>query len=194
MASEKAGFYDIESNIKDYIKNRDDNDSRFLIEILAKHLKSQSTVLELGMGDGRDLDILKESYQAVGSDYSQIFLDSYRKKHPKADLISLEARTLKTTRKFDCIYSNKVLHHLSKNDLKVSLTRQKPLLNKNGILFHTFWSGNNEATYHDLKFIRYEMYYLEKIVQKHYEVIEIDTYGELLKNDSIYLILKTKSK
>ena len=183
-------FYDIEKNVREYIEMCEGMDGRFLIEILKKHLKPNSTVLELGMGSGNDLQILNKTYQATGSDYSQAFLDIYKEKNPKADLILLDSVTLRTNRKFDCVYSNKVLHHLSRNNLKQSFKHQKKLLNKNGILFHTFWKGTKEETFQDLHFIQYEIDELKGLVKKDYEIIQIDPYREMIKNDSIYLILK----
>ena len=73
------------------------------------------------MGPGKDLDMLAKHYQVTGSDLSGVFLDLYRKKHKDADLLLLDAVSLKTDREWQGIYSNKVLHHLSKEELSESL-------------------------------------------------------------------------
>ncbi len=148
-------FFDNEKNVKEYIEACEGKDGGFLIEILKKYLEPNSTVLEIGIGAGKDFEILSETFKTTGSDNSQLFLDIYKQKNPDTDLILLDAATLETDRKFDCIYSNKVLHHLSKQDFKKSLKLQKELLNNNGILFHTFWLGEKEAKYQDLNFIQY---------------------------------------
>jgi len=57
-------------------------DGRQLIEILNTHLKKGSSVLELVMGPGVGLDILNESFQATGSDASNVFVNRYRKRTP----------------------------------------------------------------------------------------------------------------
>lgn len=183
-------FFDLEKNVKEYIEACEGIDGRFLIEILKKYLKPNATVLEIGIGAGKDLDILSQTYQTTGSDNSQIFLDIYKQKNPDADLILLDAVTLNTDRKFDCIYSNKVLHHLSKQDFKKSVKLQKGLLNNNGILFHTFWLGEKEAKYQDLNFIQYKINNLQDLFEKEFRLIKIDTYQEMTINDSIYLIFK----
>jgi cyclopropane fatty-acyl-phospholipid synthase-like methyltransferase len=183
-------FFDIEQNVRDYIEAREGMDGKFLIEILKKHLKPKSKVLELGMGDGKDLDILNEIFNATGSDNSKIFLDIYKQKTPTADLLLLDAVTLKTKRKFDCIYSNKVLHHLTLEDLKKSLKKQKVLLKNNGILFHTFWHGGKKEQFQDLNFIHYKIDELKEITAKDFNLIEIDTYKEMVANDSFYIILQ----
>ncbi len=65
-----------------------------------------------------------------------MFVDKYKKGNPEADLLKLDAVTLPTNKMFDCIYSNKVLHHLTREDLKKSIQRQSEIVNPNGIVFH----------------------------------------------------------
>ena len=186
----KEGFFDVEKNVREYIEMREGMDGKLLITTLKKHLKLNSTVLELGMGSGNDLDILNKSFIATGSDYSQMFLDIYKEKKPSADLLRLDAVTLKISRTFDCIYSNKVLHHLTKKDLALSFKKQKNLLNPNGILFHTFWLGNKEEKFQDLRFIQYEIDHLKEMTKSDYDLIEIKPYAEMNANDSFYIILR----
>ncbi|HIA66871.1 TPA: class I SAM-dependent methyltransferase [Candidatus Poribacteria bacterium] len=71
-------------------------------------------------------------------------LQLYREKQPEADLLKLDATTIETDRSFDCIYSNKVLHHLSKSDLRYSFTCQQQLLTDGGLLMHSFWYSDKE--------------------------------------------------
>ncbi len=123
------GFFDTAKGVEQYIKMAEGYDGAELIKILKKYLPENSTVLEIGIGPGKDLDILKKLYTVTGSDNSQIFLDKYKKNHPDTNLLLLDAVTMKTDRRFDCIYSNKVLHHLTKEDLTKSLQRQKEMLN-----------------------------------------------------------------
>lgn len=167
-------------------------DGKSLIDILKKFLPKGSTVLELGVGPGKDLKLLKKYYTVTGSDISKIFLDLYRKNNPQADLMLLDAITVKTDRKFDCIYSNKVLHHLSKTELRESLRRQDIALKKDGILFHSFWKGSKEEEEFGLKFVYYTKKKLIKMIGNIFEILQIDEYGEMKDNDSIYLILKKK--
>jgi len=183
-------FFDVEENVEKYIEMYEGMDERFLIDVLKKHLKPNSTVLELGMGQGRDLDILNETFRATGSDYSQIFLDIYRKNNPNSNLLLLNAETLETNKRFDAIFSNKVLHHLSKENLQKSIVRQQQLLNKNGILFHTFWEGSELTKFQDLSFQKYRKEEIVKMFSNDYEVLEIESYEEMIENDSIYTVLK----
>ncbi|MDH5586814.1 MAG: class I SAM-dependent methyltransferase [Nitrospirota bacterium] len=100
-------------------------DGRELIEVLRKHLPDSASVLELGMGPGIDLKMLNKHFRATGSDNSQFFLDRFRDSDSKTDLMYLDAVELDTERSFDCIYSDKVLHHLTDEELTASLCRQK---------------------------------------------------------------------
>ena len=186
------GFFDTEKGVEQYIKMAEGYDGAELINILQKYLPENSTVLELGIGPGKDMDILKKSYAVTGSDYSQVFLDKYEEKHKDADLLLLDAVTMPTDRKFDCIYSNKVLHHLTKEDLIKSLQRQKEMLNPNGIAFHSFWKGNKVEEIEGLLFTYYETEDLKKITESNFDVLAIETYTEMEKDDSIYVALMAR--
>ena len=83
------------------------------------------------MGSGKDLDILNKTFKVTGTDLSNVFVEKYKKKYKDADVFVLDAITLKTERKFDCIYSNKTLQHLKKSEFEQSLKKQKELLNPN---------------------------------------------------------------
>lgn len=149
-------YYDDPKNVEEYIRLADGYDGRALVDLLCDHLPAGSTVLELGMGPGKDLEMLSEHFEAIGSDSSSIFLDRYRQQHPDADLLQLDARTLETDRRFDCIYSNKVLHHLAALELSDSLDRQWTLLNPGGLLLHALWYGDGEETHGGMRFFYYD--------------------------------------
>ena len=183
-------YFKTEKNVMEYIKMAEGYDGRELIEILKKHLPTGSTVLELGMGPGVDLDILKSDYTVTGSDYSKVFLDLYKKKHPNADLILLDAITMNTHRKFDCIYSNKVLVHLTRQDLKKSLERQLEVLNSGGIVYHSFWKGDRTEDMHGVHFEYYTESYLTELFNNNYELLDVQVYEEMDEDDSIYVIAK----
>jgi len=152
-------YYEQEKNVDAYIQMAEGYDGRELITELVQYLPRDSSVLEIGMGSGTDLAILEKYYKdqghVTGSDYSKIFIDRYRKQNPDADLIVLNAVTLKTDRKFDGLYSNKVLIHLNREELKKSIKRQAHILKPEGIIYHSFWRGDKEESYDGLLFIYY---------------------------------------
>ena len=107
------GYYDSEENVQEYVEMAEGYDGRELVAVLARYLAPGATVLELGMGPGKDLALLAAHFQVAGSDSSRVFVDRYRRAHPDADLLLLDAATMDTDRRFDGIYSNKVLQHLT---------------------------------------------------------------------------------
>lgn len=185
-------FYDDEKNVQTYLEMAEGYDGAELIQVLRDYLPTGSTVLELGMGPGKDLDILRQGYLVTGSDKSQIFLDLYRQKHPQADLLLLDAVTLKTDRQFDCIYSNKVLHHLDHPELKQSWQRQKDILLPGGLAFHSFWSGDQTEEHQGLRFTYYTEAMLTSVIDSHWEILLMERYAEMDLDDSIYVLLRKK--
>jgi hypothetical protein len=84
------------------------------------------------------------------------------------------------------------LHHLTREYLRKSLQRQKELLNSDGILFHSFWKGNKSEEIEGLLFTYYEMEYLKEIVESDFDVLAMETYTEMEKDDSIYAVLRIR--
>lgn len=185
-------FYDEEENVLNYIKMAEGYDGKEFIPILRKYLMENSSVLELGMGPGKDIELLSQFFQVTGSDNSELFLERFRKDHPDADLILLDAATLETERIFDCIYSNKVLYHLSKTELKESFQKQAKLLANDGVLFHTFWYGDLEEIHSGLQMVYYTQETISKLIGNELEHIEFQMYSEMEKNDSFYIVLRKK--
>jgi trans-aconitate methyltransferase len=136
------GYFDSKVIVEAYIKSTEGVDGRRLVEALRKYLRKGSRVLELGMGPGKDFEILSEFFQITGSDNSKLFLERYWKRNASADLVLLDAVRMNINGRFGSIYSNKVLHHLTKEELQESLNGQLEVLNSNGILFHSFWYGD----------------------------------------------------
>ncbi len=186
------GYFDDRKHAEEYIEMAEGYDARELIEVLQRYLPEGATLLELGMGPGTDLDLLSQIYQVTGSDSAQTFLDIYREQNSEADLMLLDAATLDTDRKFDGIYSNKVLHHLTEDELAQSLLRQKATLNPQGILFHSFWYGEEEEFFHGLRFRQYTEEMLLRIIKPHFEVLAMERYTEMEDDDSVYLVLRKR--
>jgi trans-aconitate methyltransferase len=185
-------FFKDKSNVEEYINMAAGYDGRELIQILKSVLKKGASLLEIGMGPGVDLDILKEDFKVTGSDYSEIFLDKYRERCPDADLLCLDAINLETERSFDALYSNKVLHHLQKEELEKSLNRQISLLNEKGILCHSFWRGNKQEEMRGLFFQYYMEDDISKLLEASFEILRIDIYEEFEKDDSFLILARKK--
>lgn len=183
-------FYSDPNKVKQYIQMAEGYDGKELIARFRKHLAKGCTVLELGMGPGKDLDMLAKDYQVTGSDLSTVFLDLYRKEHKDADLLQLDAVSLQTEREWQGIYSNKVLHHLSKKELSRSLLRQRELIELHGIALHSFWKGSEVEEYEGLKAYQYEQGDLVGVVPEGFRILELSVYSEMDPDDSLCLILQ----
>jgi trans-aconitate methyltransferase len=186
-------FYDTPEGVQEYVDMVERADGGALIEVLGRHLPAGSTVLEIGMGPGTDLDILSRTYVATGSDRSRAFLERYRTIRPAADLLELDAATLRTDRTFDAIYSNKVLHHLTREALSVSLLRQSERLKPGGLLMHSFWYGEKEETIVGLRFVYYMEAALIALVTDRFEIVEMRRYEEINVDDSIWVLLRVRA-
>lgn len=184
------GFYDKEENIESYSKFTPTHDGAELIRVLRRYLDEDSTVLELGIGPGKDFERLSKNYTVTGSDHSPVFLDRYRRQNPRAELIQLDARTLDTDKTFDCIYSNKVLIHLTRDELRLSLLRQRELLNANGLLLHSFWHGDKEDVYADLRITYYTEQQIRDVMKNSFEILEINKHAKMTEGDSVYVLAR----
>lgn len=169
------------------------NDGSELIKILNNYIPKSSSVLLIGMGSGRDFQNLSNYYNVTGSDFSKLLLSVYQKVHPEADLITLDPIELETKRFFDAVYSNKVLHQMSENELIQSLSKQSQILNPGGYALHSFWSGNKEEDHHGLKWIYYTEEAISDLIPSEFEIVELKTYKERIDHDSLYIVLRKKS-
>lgn len=117
------GYYDDKENVEQYIRMAASYDGKLLVDAIGKYLPNGSRVLELGMGPGKDLLMLKQVYQVIGSDSSAIFVERFRKLHPNIRVALLDAVTIETDEQYHGIYSNKVLYHLTRDELIASFER-----------------------------------------------------------------------
>jgi trans-aconitate methyltransferase len=186
------GFFDTEEGVREYLEMAKGHDGRELVEKLSEVLSPGSSVLELGMGPGRDLELLAEHFEVTGSDNSRLFLEIYRRHNQDADLMLLDAVTLETDRRFDCLYSNKVLQHLQREDLARSVPRQAEVLNEGGLLAHSLWYGDKIEEHGGLHFQYYEEPGIEKIFGGHFDIVSMEQFEEMEPGDSIFIILKKK--
>lgn len=185
-------YYNEKESVEEYINMAKGVNGQELIDRLIEVLPANSSVLEIGSGPGTDWKILTETYSVTGSDNSSEFLSHLRSENPTGEFLNLDAITLKTDKKFDGIYSNKVLQHLNDDELNLSIKRQYDLLNPNGIICHSFWEGQDSETFKGL-FVNYHTEEtLKAIFESHFEIASIEAYAEFEKGDSLVLIGRKK--
>lgn len=184
------GFYDDAKSVEHYIKMCEAFDNDWVIGKLQTFLKPGSSLIELGMGPGNDLNRLKELYQVLGTDKSKVFLERYHKAYPKVPVMELDAVHPDLSQTFDCVYSNKVLQHLTEEAFMESIENQCRLLNTGGILFHTLWYGEGEQRCGELLFRNYTETSLVTAFQQFYEVVHYERYMEAEEMDSILIVCR----
>ena len=184
------GFYDSEQNVDAYVRMAEGFDGRELVAVLERHLAPGSSVLEIGMGPGKDLRWLGRRFRPTGSDNSSIFVDRARAADPTADVLALDAVTLETDRRFDAIYSNKVLQHLTPGELTRSLRAQRRILSPNGLVLHGLWRGDRLEVHQGERFQYYTEQTFAARVGALFEIVETGTYAEMADDDSLYVVLR----
>lgn len=185
------GFYDTPEGVDEYLKLAEGYDGREHVDRLVELLPEGAQVLELGTGPGKDFELMRHRFSVLATDTSFEFLERLQDKHPGADLLELDARTLKTDRTFDGIYSNKVLHHLTRAELEQSFQLQEGRLLPGGVALHTFWYGAHAPEEHaGMLFTYHTEDTLRALVPKGLTVESVRRYSEMKGDDSLELVLR----
>ena len=183
-------YYHTQESVDEYIRLARDVNGDGIISKLKNYLPDNSTLLELGSGPGTDWQILDQSYQVTGSDLSLVFLDHLRKSFPKGTFLHIDAVSLETHASFQGIYSNKVLHHLTDDQLKSSIQRQCDILNPGGIICHSFWKGEGSETFNGMFVNNHLEEGLRAHFGMHFDILALESYAEFKADDSLLLIGK----
>lgn len=185
-------FYDDSENVDNYIEMCENYDGSNIYEVIENHLEDGRTVLELGSGPGFDIPFLKEHYRVTGSDLSDEFLKRCRAKYPDISFLKVDVKNINVPGKYDCIFSNKVLHHLTESELALSLLEQVNALSSNGIIAHTFWIGEESQEMNGLLFTYYRKEHLLKMISEHFIILSTMSYQEFEESDSLLVIAQIK--
>ncbi len=185
------GYFDDAQNVESYLKAAEGHDGALLIERLKALLSAGSTVLELGMGAGKDLALLEQAgFRATGSDASSVFVEKYRKRHGPDSCLLLDAVTLETDQRFGAIYSNKVLHLLTEKECTASLRRQVEVLEPGGLSFHSFWAGEGSEQYGEMRVQLHTAQSLAAQLPAELSVEDTNSYAEMEEGDSFWIALR----
>ena len=152
-----------------------DLDSTEVLRNVSIELSEGDTILELGSGCGRDVKRLSTRFSVTGSDISPAVVELLREDCPQTEILLLDAASPAVNRRFDLIFSNKVLQYLAEDQLEHALLSHRNLLGPGGSVFHTFWKRSCTE---------------ERVRQAAEEVfnyIRTDSYSDLAGDDSFYL-------
>ena len=193
MMNPEEHYYHTKESVEEYMKAAEGFNGQKLIDKLINFLPKESVLLELGSGPGKDLEILSRKYTVIGSDFSKEFLQHLKATHPQGEFLELNAIDLNTEKTFDGIYSNKVLHHLSDEELRDSFERQYKILNEGGIICHSFWKGEGSEFFKGMFVNYHHEESLKEFFNDYFEILSLDTYGEFAEGDSMVLYAKKLS-
>jgi len=111
-------------------------------DVLVRYVKPNDNVLDLGCGNGRLLDLLKnQKINYIGVDNSSALITLAQKKYPGVDFRTGNALNLPfPDNYFDKIYSIAVLHHIPSQELRLKFLKEaKRVLKPEGLLILTVW-------------------------------------------------------
>lgn len=184
----KNEYYHSKEKVQEYLRMSEGIDGAEHIEKFGKYLPKGSSVLELGSGPGKDWHILNKQYAVVGSDVSDEFLAHLHNIFPHGNFIKASAEKIETNKTFQGIYSNKVLHHLTDEELQQSVKCQLKILEQGGIICHTFWHGEGTEEYEGMFVNNHTKAELQEFFGYMFEILEIERYKEFEEDDSVLLI------
>lgn len=187
------GYYDTNENIEQYIGMSAEYNGKELIAELKHFLPEGSTVLELGMGEGKDQVFLREAgFIPTGSDASQPFLDRWNENNPETPALFVNVIEMDVDQKFDAIYANKVLQHLTAEEFKTSLKAQAEVINSGGVLFFSLWYGEDSGDMGGSFYMSHTEQSLNEALPDTLELAAFTRYTEMDENDSFWAVLKKK--
>ena len=121
------------SNLSSRYENADVSE---IHKLLLQTFDKNSELLEIGCGSGRDASFMsKNDFNITAIDGSINMIKEAKNIHPelfKKLFHKTLPNDLEFDKKFDGIYSIATLMHLSKNDLKITMSKIYNLLNQNG--------------------------------------------------------------
>jgi SAM-dependent methyltransferase len=185
-------LFSTRKSVDEYIQMADGYDGIEIVKVLNRYLGAGSSVLEIGMGPGKDLIFLQENYKVTGSDNSQAFLDFYLENNEGADVFKMDAIEMNTDRKFDCIYSNKVIHFFEPDEIRRSFINQSKVLNSCGLICHTLWYGDKQIEVKGMKFYYYTKETILQYLPQEFDLIHAEVCKEMDDEDSLLIICKLK--
>jgi alkylated DNA repair protein alkB family protein 8 len=156
-----------------------------------QEIPAQSTILDLGCGNGKYLSVRADDCVIHGCDTCDPLLDIARGIHPHAHLINADARCLPyKDATFDAVISIAVLHHLDTDGRQRAISEIMRVLKPNGRFLITVWAmeaikpkwthmGNND----------YVVPWYNKITntnhERHYHIYTEEEATQLIPNTTI---------
>ncbi len=81
---------------------------------------------------------------------------------------------------------------MTDDELSTSIKRQTEILKKNGIVCHSFWSGEGDEIFKGMLVNYQSVKSLKKLFENYFDILLLSEYEEFEKEDSILLIGRKK--
>ncbi len=129
-----------------------------------RYIEKNDCVLDLGCGNGRFYELIKDRTNYFGIDNSEELISLARKRYPEADFKKGDALNIPfPDNYFNKVFSVSVLHHFPSKDLREDFLKEcKRVLKPGGILIITVWDLTKKPR---IKKLAYKNYFL-KIIGK----------------------------
>lgn len=165
--------------------------SPFWYELFAKEINlilqaseyAGGPVLETGCGNGAlfpYLNINKEEY--IGVDLSNSLLEIFRKNHPGVNVVSGDASSYRSGKRFSLIFSNGVVQYFDKKMLDTYVKNSIEMLGENGILLlgNLLWKDARNQ-YYSGELVTGEN--IRKPIYPHLKLLKAKLWSLMGKND-----------
>ncbi|MGL5820416.1 MAG: methyltransferase domain-containing protein [Sarcina sp.] len=181
-------FKDKES-VEKFLKRTKTYDGRVAL-ILRSYLKKGASVVNIGINNGKDYEVLSQNYDTIAVDSSEDFINIYKDINRSAEVYKVDDVKLNLNAKYDCIFSNKYLNHLTLEELRESFKNQVEILNDGGKIFHFFGEGVGELHLSGVKLNLYNEDDLRSVLPDSLEIVKVSKY--FLDNRFSYVVIKKK--
>lgn len=174
-----------------------------------EYIKKENNILDLGCGNGRLIDFLKDfDIKYTGTDISDKLVEVAKENYPKNNFIIGDFLKLPFGKEtFDTVFSIASFHHIPSTELRLeSLEEIKRVLKKDGYLLITVWNLLDQEKYSEYikkeedeydvgdSLIPWKNENGKVIADRYYHAFTIEESEELFKKAGFEIIESKKSK
>lgn len=122
-----------------------------IYELIKKFFKRGGKTIDVGCGSGRDTNWLNENgYPTIGVDSTKNLIEQATLLYPNLLFqVSNLPELTEVKQKFENVFCETVVMHLSADDIKQSVLKLKSLLNKGGVIYLS-WRVTESNDFRDL--------------------------------------------